>query len=504
MKRTTARRLHKWLGIGVCFFTLMFSLSGIILNHRAAVAEVSVDRRWLPAHYRYTAWNGGLLRGTVACTFSNDATGILLYGDGGVWRTDTTGTSFADFNKGLPHGADYRHIRNAVQTPDGSLFAVSILGLFRHAGKAGWQPVALSETDGELLTDAACHGDTLLVAGRSFLYVSVAPYASFRKIQLAAPAGFRNDVSLFRTVWLLHSGALFGLPGKLLADAVAGVLVLLCLTGLLYWLLPMRLRRRHRKGRRAPATAALTRTTLRWHDKAGRATIALTLLLTVTGWCLRPPVLIGLAQARVPAPPGTALRSDNPWDDKLRAIRRDDRCGDWLLSTSEGFYALKGPDATPVPVNAAPPVSVMGVNVLQTNEAGQWLCGSFSGLYVWDRQQGTVTDYFTGRPAGRRAGPPFGKRAVAGFSRDFRGREMVVEYDGGTADLPQPAGFETLPMSLWNVALEVHNGRIYMGFAATYVFVFIMGLAIAGCLWSGWRVRRRSRGAKAPAAAATD
>ncbi len=32
-----------------------------------------------------------------------------------------------------------------------------------------------------------------------------------------------------------------------------------------------------------------------------------------------------------------------------------------------------------------------------------------------------------------------------------------------------------LPMSLWNVALEAHSGRIFIGSIATYIFIFVMG-----------------------------
>ena len=33
--------------------------------HREAVADINVSRKWLPAGYRFEAWNGGLQRGTL-------------------------------------------------------------------------------------------------------------------------------------------------------------------------------------------------------------------------------------------------------------------------------------------------------------------------------------------------------------------------------------------------------------------------------------------------------
>ena len=44
---------------------LMFCLSGIMLNHRELVADINIDRSFLPADYRYNKWNMGLLRGSI-------------------------------------------------------------------------------------------------------------------------------------------------------------------------------------------------------------------------------------------------------------------------------------------------------------------------------------------------------------------------------------------------------------------------------------------------------
>lgn len=492
MRKTRWRAHHKWLGIPFCFLMLMFSLSGIVLNHRRAVADINVGRQWLPERYRYAAWNGGLLRGTLRQVTNDSTSRILIYGTGGIWQTDSRTSSFSDFNKGLPEGADHRQIRNMTETAGKDLFAVSALGLYRYGGEAaGWQGVELPGSDDELLTDVVCREDTLIVAGRSHLYISTPPYRKFERVQLKAPEDYWGEVSLFRTVWMLHSGELFGMAGKIAVDAIALVFIVLCVTGLLYWLLPRYIRRKRLKGADAPKARLMTRMSLLWHDRIGRTTIVLTVFITVSGWCLRPPVMIPLALTRIPAIPGTVLDSRNPWQDKLRMIRYDDACGDWLLSTSEGFYSLKSLQSIPVRLNHTPPVSVMGLNVFQKDSSGKWLCGSFSGMFVWNRRQQTIEDYFTHEPAMDTPGPPFGKRAISGFSQDLTGGAFTVEYYKGTAAICQPAEFETLPMSLWNVALELHSGRLYMGSAATYIFIFFAGIGALWCLWSGWKLRRR-------------
>lgn len=487
MNKRTWRRQHKWLGLGMMFFMLMFCLSGILLNHRSLISHVNVSRKYLPSRYEFRNWNGGLLRGTLAVDSivptelrqTNDSSQLLLYGNGGIWLTNSKASYFIDFNQGLPIGADYRQIRNVVKIGHHALFALSPFALYRYDEHNAWHEVKVPLDDDEKLTDVACHGDTLVVLGRSYVYTSLPPYTTFSRVQLQAPKDYDGKVSLFRTVWLLHSGELFGIAGKLMVDAIALVLVVLCITGGVFWL--------------RPKQKPLLKYSLRLHDRVGRYTLLLTLLVVITGWCLRPPIMIALVQNKTPAPPGTTLRSQHPWHDKLRMLRYDEHFNDWLLSTSEGFYSMRLNGGAVTKVAAAPPVSVMGLNVLQKDGSGKWLCGSFSGLYVWDRRRSTSTDYFTGEPAPSSSGAPFGKKAIAGMSQDFQS-PVVAEYYEGTPFAPQPEVMNHLPMSLWNVALELHSGRLFIGSIATYVFIFFMGLLALWCLWSGYRVRLKRKG----------
>ena len=123
MKKGTWRKQHKWLGIGLSFFMLMFCVSGILLNHRSLIKEVNVSRKYMPSRYEFRNWNGGLLRGTldIGKDFMVDSMRnvdscrqLLLYGNGGIWLTNSKASYFKDFNEGLPEGADYRQIKKAV------------------------------------------------------------------------------------------------------------------------------------------------------------------------------------------------------------------------------------------------------------------------------------------------------------------------------------------------------------------------------------------------------
>lgn len=480
MKAKTWRKQHKWIGLIISFFLVMFCVSGIILNHRPMVHNLNVSRSFLPPSYRFENWDKGFLRGTLPCRI-NGQDKVLLYGYEGCWLTDSTASSFSDFNRGLPEGRDLRALRAVVSMPDGSVWAVGQFKCYalRHDTGYTWKEVPVPLAEDERISDIYACGDTLFVVGRSFIYSAVEPYRQFQKIELKAADTYDGKVSLFRTVWQLHSGELFGVSGRLVLDLLGLTLIVISVTGCLYYFLPKSLR--------------LRRYLFRWHDKVGKWTIAVTLLLVFTGWCLRPPVLIALVQGRVPAFPGTSLSSSNPWHDNLRMLRYDNRAKEWLLSASDGFYRLSSLQDIPRKLAKTPPVSVMGVNVWQRDRNGDWLIGSFSGMYRWNLQCGLVTDYISGKPASLKPGPPFGKMPVAGFTSDFNHRAYVVNYEKGSDFAPMPDAFASLPMSLWDAALEVHSGRIYVyDNMVSMVFIFFAGLLSAWALWTGYRIRVKS------------
>ena len=176
MKKGTWRKHHKWLGLGMTFFLLMFCVSGILLNHRQLIKEVNVSRKFLPSRYEFKNWNGGLLRGTldigntstfVSHQITDSSHTVLLYGNGGIWLTDSKASFFKDFNKGLPAGADLRQIRNIANIEsDGygsNLFAVSPFALYRYSNYGAWKEIKMPLGENEKFTDITCHGDTLVV-----------------------------------------------------------------------------------------------------------------------------------------------------------------------------------------------------------------------------------------------------------------------------------------------------------------------------------------------------
>lgn len=458
---------------------MLFCFSGIVLNHADLFAGVDISRALLPAEYRYSQWNRGLLRGTMKW---RDKT--LIYGNAGIWTKNKGTDTIADFNSGLPKGADHRNIRGMVCMANGFPLAISQHHLYGLNKRGVWEKIDIPKDRGERLNDIAQQGDSLIITGRSYVYLSRYPYHVFRKITLKKAGGDKGKVSLFRTIWLLHGGALFGMAGKLFVDVVGLIFLFLSISGLYYTFVP---RSHSLFGTRIKANM------IKWHSNIGWTFMLFLLLLTITGWMLRPPALIAIASVKIPPVPFSTMDSDNPWNDCLRSLRYDEDKGDWLLCTSDGFYALHHLDDTPQREKVQPPVSVMGINVEQKDRRHRWLIGSFTGLYVWDRTHQQITDYFTHQKARPISGMPIGNHAISGFSSDLSHKGMAVDYNKGNTLFPMPNTMVSQPMSLRNVCIEVHTGRIFTFLGkSSLLYIFLMGIACMWCLWSGRKILKRN------------
>ncbi len=498
-KRLSWRKYHKWVGVVFALFMTVFCVSGIILNHRAWVSSCDVSRSWLPSAYHVGNYNNGVVKGTVSLGGGK----VAVYGYGGVWLTDREAAHWQQMNDGLPQGADHRNVRNLVRTKAGTLWCVTNYAVYRHDGHR-WTACALPQAD-ERLMDIALGGDSMQVVAlsRSALYVMGGTqkngayiYNKVERCELKPAHDFRPREYVFRTIWKLHSGELLGLPGRLLVDAVAVVIVVLSITGVVLFLLPYRIRRRKRSGDRDGMKRMGRRMVWhqRWHNRLGRYTIVLTLFLTLTGTCLRPPLMVPFVLLKT-APVNC---TQNVWNDRLRALRWDGRDHVWLVSTADGFMrvdSLFRGQPQMIASEKAPVVSPMGVNVFRQQSDGKWLIGSFSGLSVWDAHTGLSRDYFTGKQPVKSYGVKPGQM-TSGYSDDF-GKPLVFDYALGALSpwAEMPAAMQRVPLSLWNFALELHVGRCYSPLLGPLsdLFVFVWGTLSVLVLLSGYIILKRRR-----------
>ena len=537
-KHFTWKKYHRWFGLILSVFMLVFCVSGIILNHRQLFADCDVSRSILPPAYHIQNFNNGVIKGSIRIDGHADLASaggikasddsILAYGYGGIWLTDTKMKSWKDFNKGLPENVDGRNIRNMVQTKNGEIWCAATMDVYRFDGKE-WKMFPLADNE-ERITDITLTKDStsIIAMTRSAVYEisgkktdaanektdaanekrdAISEKTNVTRKIIGQPEGFIPEVTLFKTVWHLHSGAFFGLTGRLVVDAIAIVLIILSITGIILFIQPYRIRRQKRLQAREKMQKLGKQMVFnaKWHNKLGYTTIILTLWLAITGMCLRPPLMIPLAMNKTTE----KVKDGNVWHDKLRAIRWDAAEGNWLVSTSEGFLRVDEHfQHKPILLNKekAPKVSPMGVTVFESDSKGGWLVGSFSGMFRWYPEKNLIVDYFTGKQNIEKSMIPISNHLVSGYSKDFfGGKEVIFDYSKG-ASLDETASTPELlsatPMSLWNVALELHVGRCYSPFLGPLsdLFVFISGLLITLVLLSGYIIlkRRKKKSPKLP------
>lgn len=489
------KKYHKWPGIIVSLFALLFALSGIVLNHRNLISSVDISRNLMPPGYQYKNWNLSGVRSSLI--IGKDS--LLIYGNIGIWLTTKDISDFRDFNHGFPEGIDKRKIYSVVKFRN-LLVAGTHFGLyFNTLNPNKWVQLPIQAGE-ERISDLAVKGDSLLILTRDFLY-STTDMVHLNQVNLPPPSGYDRKIGLFLTLWELHSGELFGFAGKLFVDLLGLVLIFLSLTGLLHFLFPKWIGRLKQQKKSFAGAISMKRWNLKWHNLIGYLFAAFLIINTTAGMFLRPPLLIPITSAVTGIIPYTHLDTDNPWHDKLRRISWNQAMNKYLIYTSDGFFMADEKltnDLIPVP--GQPLVSIMGCNVLEQLDVNNYLVGSFSGLFVWNPVSGIVLDYFTGiqAEAPQGMGRPVGQNMVAGFISNGNGRSYWIDYNQGAIAMdgviPFPAMPDVVlkqtPISLWNAALEIHTGRIFEHLVGPFYLLYVplIGLIILIVLISGFLV----------------
>uniref|UniRef100_UPI003217511F PepSY-associated TM helix domain-containing protein n=1 Tax=uncultured Draconibacterium sp. TaxID=1573823 RepID=UPI003217511F len=502
------KKFHKWLAVVIAFIALLFAASGIVMNHRQTFSSIDISRKLLPANYTYKNWNLASVRGSLQTQNAS-----FIYGNIGIWKSTDDFKTFDDFNQGFPKGIDNRKIYSVLQFKN-EFFAGTHLGLYKRTINSGeWEKVDIP-VNKLRIADLELKENTLLVLTRHYLLQST-DGITFEKIQLPEPKNYKRETGLFNTFWELHSGELFGITGKLLVDLLGLVTILLSVTGVLHFIFPKLIKRKKQRQQPANKLVVTKKKNLNWHNVVGYIFVLFLVINTFSGMHLRPPILIAIANKQVGIIPGTHLDSPNPWFDKLRRIHWDTTNRRFILSTADGFYfADESLSKKLIAAPIQPPVSVMGCNVLEPLGNNHLMVGSFSGLFLWDTQTGRVSDFFTGKPyqAPNGMARPIGVNTVAGFV-EGKNKSWWFDYNRGAIEmntLQKQNTFTTMPeeirkaspMSLWNVSLEIHTGRIFEHLVGAFYILFVplAGICILLVLISGffiwWLVYRRKSGAR--------
>lgn len=498
-KNGVFKKLHRWPGLIISFILLYYGITGTFMNHRELFSGVDLRRTVLPEEYEYRNWNNAAVKGN----FEINSDSILIYGNIGVWVTDTTFTEYRSLNNGFPRGTDNRKVSDVHRCDDGGLYAATLFGLYSFDISDGsWKIINTGKGD-KRFTSVESRGDTLYALSRSYLYTGSSDGVATRltRKELPAPEGFRNEAGLFETVWQIHSGEIFGLPGKVFVDLLGALTVFLSLTGMVYFFFPGCIVSRAKKARSVARISSVNRWSLKWHNKLGAWFFVFLIILYFTGIFLRPPLLLTIASSKVRPVIYSNLDQPNPWHDKLRDLLYDRDKERFLLATSEGMFFFSEPGETPAPFMIQPPVSVMGISAFGPYGEEAYVVGSFTGLFLWNPSDPVVYNLITGGQYVEVSGRPVGDFKISGIISDGIGRRYISDYDMGLLPLGHEGTFPKMPdnireeskISLWSVSLEIHTGRIFNSLMGSFYILVVplAGLTGITVVISGYMVWRR-------------
>lgn len=503
---TLFKKLHRWPGLIISFILLYYAMTGIIMNHRQLFSGIDLNRKIMPSNYDYKNWNNAALKGNLI--INNDS--ILVFGNIGIWLTDSGFKDYASFNSGFPEGSDNRKVFDVHRTQEGNMYAATLCGLYAfNKTERRWEKFYLADKE-ERFTALESIGDTIFAINRSHLFkgISKGVTTGFTTIDLPPPAGFSRKVTLFQTIWQIHSGEILGIPGKVYVDLLGIITMFLSVTGIIHFFFPGWIKRRYRKVRESIKIIRINKWSLRLHNKVGAWTFFLLILLYFSGMFLRPPLLIAIGQTEVLPIRYSHLDQPNPWYDKLRDILYDPDRRCFILAASDGIYKMNPHDFNTVEFINQPPVSVMGITVLENYESGNYLIGSFSGLFLWNPERSEIYDFIKGSNySGTSGGRPVGDFKITGIIRDTRNHQYYVDYSSGLRPIGQNSTLIEMPeniireskISLWSVCLEIHTGRIWENLISDFYILIVPMAGLTGItvVLSGyilWRRKYRKSG----------
>ncbi len=443
-------------------------ITGIFINHPSLLSSLSVPASWLGTSYQYDNWNRFSFRDSLLL----DDDSLFIGGKMGVFFSPDASAPFQDMNKGLPESFYLRDIGCLLVVERGGetqLFAGGRGGLFfrKHKGQS-WQRVATVGEDE--IVDVVQFGDRILAfsAHRGFSAPVSPGLPVFKEVPLQIDT-VNKRIPGYRLLFELHSGKLFGLPGRLLVDFSALVLLFLSLSAFYLWVKPLPKRWFARM--------------YSWHLFSGIWLAAFLFLIAGTGSLIRPPLIVLSSFWQVPF---SWLMQENPEIVKA-AVTHD---GSLVLATRDGWYKGDVGIGSPLkPVTPPLPVFGMGATVLKTLHDNELLVGSFSGLFTWnpdndfalDMEGNTAVDTGQVRP---------GDVMVAGaIVRDGRYVNYVDYKTGlmGTGGRPFPEKLLSKRTSLYHFLFELHNGRFLRDIIGSFYILYVplVGLALMLVVFTG-------------------
>jgi len=488
------RWLHKYLGLIALPYLIWMSISGVLLNHPDLIQNISVPQKLLPPAYRLSTWNRGTMNQVIYSQKNPDK--LFVSGKAGVWISMDGGEQFQDFNQGLPVSLYYRKTNSMllIETDTSLLLAGTDRGLFaRDLNHGNWQPVQLGKSH-ERIMKLLMLKDSTAVFTASNVYISkeLRLPLQFRKIDLKCAEGLFSRVSIIKLFLALHDGSIWFLPGRLLFDVVGVLIVFLSISGFVFWYFPRRIRRKFKRITSIILHKNVFRFMYKYHLKTGLWSAAIIVVIAVTGFFLRPPMIILIAGGSIPKAAYPGIVSKNSWHEKIQNALYDEVNDRVLIQATDGFWSGSSSFEFPFKmVELDLPVFVMGATVFEQNSPGKITAGSFSGLFCYESEQEKTIDMLTGKEIRKKHQMRPAEQMITGYFTTPNGESFITAHKQGLIPLGKSrvTGRFNVPdelkhnyrMPLWNFLFELHNGRLFKDYIGR-LFILITPLGALSLL----------------------
>ncbi len=469
-----SRWLHKILGLFLVLFFMWMSVSGIVLNHPEVVANLSVPHWLIPPAYKIKNWNRSSLIGLVYD--KQDPATFYVYGKKGVWKTLDSGKTFVPMQKGFPESRYYLKTNHLFfwEGDHPFLLAATDGGLYQAFLKDEiWHKVTLP-FEHEAIKKILLAQNKLLVFSESHVFQTVFPAEDLQFTTVPIRRAVKQDrVTLVKLFFDLHDGRVFGLPGRLLMDLVGLILFFMSFSGFYIWFNPWRWRRKRQKSIQMIGRSKIkfVRSLVHDHLTVGIYVALFFLILGGTAFFMRPPFLAFIADGSVPKHYYPGKLSDNPWEKKIQNALYDAKRRQLIIAADDGIWQGSAQFDQPFKkVHYHVPIFVMGPTVFECRN-GQYLIGSFNGLFRYDPDKDSATNVMSGKTVTTFSNIRPGQWMVTGYFTLPSGETYITTHDRGIIALNQEMKGDYFPvpatmnrnftLSLWNYMFELHNGRIF-------------------------------------------
>ncbi len=479
--------LHKYIGLVLLLFMIWMSISGILMNHPGLISKISVPAWLLPPQYQIKNWNRSALVDLVFPRENPDT--AYLAGKQGIWKTIDAGQTFTPFANGLPNSDYYNKTKDLLLLEESNqLLAGTDGGLYVCDFNDGiWQAIELGEERIQVVKILNIENQLVAVTP-SGIFLSPIKNNSFNFKEARLIRQEKEErISLVKLFFDLHDGKVWGLPGKLIFDATGLIIIFLSLSAFYTWYFPWQRKRNKDSVLLAnPNSRRLFKFMFKYHLKIGIWIFAILLIIGGTGFFMRPPLLVALANGSIPASLYPGFREHNPWEEKIQNALYDAVEDKIILQCTDGFWVSKSFHEPFVKSEIPAPVFVMGTTVFEPYGTGGYLVGSFNGIYHLDRETQKAIDMLTNKEAKNVSPMRPGDYMVTGYFKTPGGKEFITNHEkglvaiNGAADesfLNMPEEMTTNPkFPLWNYLFEIHNGRFFQDITGKfYILILPLG-----------------------------